>query len=295
MARSFLGILQQQYIGIPSISAIKFRGIAGISVPLLFNWLIYGASTSAPNKNVRVDLGGAQVATKLQNIRSVYIDNMGSDVPIYVNAPDTGYTIVAKPNSSGWYPIYTNGLLLEIIGQGFFTGNIPVTKILVTNLTIDPSIDDELSAAQTLWKASNTISRGNTIYNSNLGIPTLGDQTVQPLLNIAVDGNVTDLFPVQANGFYYVNSYFASVLGCSTAASTQVNLFVESTGISGVLFSFVVILFAGQIQALPVPLGHQNGLNLKIDATQQWRIRNSGAMSFAGLFSFICAFTFNPN
>src|SRR5580704_7932466 len=105
--RSFIGFGQANYIGIPETQGIKLAGIKGVVIPLLFQWISYGASTAKPNINVLVNVNN-QACIAMDQIRSVYIDNLGSDQPIYVNFPDTNYTIAAKPNSEGWYPAYTN-------------------------------------------------------------------------------------------------------------------------------------------------------------------------------------------
>lgn len=291
MARSFLGFGQLAYIGSPALAPIKFKGIAGLAVPLLFNWLSYGAASAKPNVNVLVNLNTADIINRFGQLRSIYIDNLGSDVPIYVNCPDTSYAVVAKPNSAGWYPIYTNTFILEVIGLGFIDNDVPTTRLLITNLAIEPSTDDEITTSISLWRASRTISRGSTIYNSDLGVPALGDQSVQP--DISLTGlNTAPIFQVQSSGFYYISSYYAYTYAINNAAAKALSVAFESTGVAGVLFSFQ---FAGFNQALgPVCVAAQNGLNLKIDATQTWQLRNTDTLT-AGAFVCFVGFTYNPN
>lgn len=296
MARSFDNFGQIPYRGLPVLTPIKFRGIAGQAVALTFNWTALGAASATPNINVLINLETALISQKLDAIRSVYIDNMGSDVPIYVNCPDTSYAVVAKPNSAGWYPIYTNQMKLEIVGLGFIDNDIPVTRVLVTNLTIDPSIDDELTSAVALWRASRTISRGNTIYNSDLGIPALGDQTVQP--SVALGSlNTTLIFPVQTSGFWYINSYYAYTTGINNNITKFLSVQWESTGVAGTLFVFPftgvnATTFPNSL--MPICVATQNGMNLKLDATQTWQLRNTDTLLSGGFFCII-AYTYNPN
>ncbi|MDE2020114.1 MAG: hypothetical protein KGJ13_07250, partial [Patescibacteria group bacterium] len=121
MSRNFAGFGQVQYIGTPYVVPIKLAGISGVVCPLRFDWFSYGASSLKPNINVLVNMDVQQCA-KMDVIRSVYIDNLGSDNPIYVFFPDTGCTVSAKPNSEGWYPAYTNAKTVWVVGLGFVSG-----------------------------------------------------------------------------------------------------------------------------------------------------------------------------
>ena len=281
MSRSFLGFGQVPYIGVPYSTPIKLAGIAGIQVPLLFQWLSYGASTSKPNINVLVDCDIANLRS-LDQIRSVYIDNLGSDTPIYVYFPDTGYTITAKPNSEGWYPAFTNAKKIWVIGLGFLTGDIPSSYVILCNIPLPPSVNTEIDNAVALFKASPTITRGTTLYNSNYGVPALGDQLFSSArLDLSTVGNTVNLFNTPySKGFLYLTylaiivTYIAQPPGGSQGYCI-VNL--ESTGVGGTLitprfntspppsFGPNPQSIAGQVQL--------NGLQTKLDATQTWRAR----------------------
>lgn len=126
----------------------------GQAVTLNFAWVIYGASSFNPSINVRVDLSGANVSASLKKIRGIYIDNKNSNVPIYVYFPSTGYSVVAKPNSDGWFPVYTTDFVFWTIGEGFVSGAIPTTTILVTNLVNVPSINEEFGQAIALYRSN---------------------------------------------------------------------------------------------------------------------------------------------
>ena len=295
MSRSFLGFGQVAYIGTPYTRPITFGGIKGISVPLRFDWLSYGASTVNPNVNVLVDLS-TQNTKALIEIRSVYIDNLGSDVPVYIYFEDTDYSVVAAPNSAQWLPVYTKSLKFWIVGLGFLTGNIPTTKVIVTNLVIEASSDVEIATSIALWKASATITRGSTIYNENLGTPALGDQadTHTGAFNSA-GVMVPSLWQTpQPSGFLYVtNIDFTFISPAFIGAGGSTVVVVESTGISGLLYSFI---FSGSSTILGVQkLLGLNGMNLKLDATQTWRLRCTSQSGVVGInFSFNSNFTLNP-
>lgn len=294
--RTFIGFGQVPYIGQPQAQAIKLGGIASVAVPLLFQWLSYGASTLVPNINVLVDLS-TQPCVKLDQIRSVYIDNLGSDNPIYVFFPDTGYTIVAKPNSEGWYPAYTNARKIWIIGEGFLTGDIPQTWILLSNIFLPPSVNTEIDNAVALWKASPVITRGSTIFNSALGIPALGDQTQQYLLNVNSAANNT--LPVFgspfASGFITLTSISFSLRTATVNANLNADVVLESTGISGILYDWRFALVGGATFAPGVlPIYSQSGLQIKLDATQTWRLRNPVQLT-NGEANVIASYTVGPN
>jgi hypothetical protein len=287
--RSFLGFGQSQYIGTPQAAGVKLGGIASVIVPLLLQWISYGASTTNTNVNVLVDLG-SKPCDKLDQIRSLYIDNLGSNNPVYVYFPDSGYTVVAKPNSEGWYPVFTNQKTLWVIGEGFLSGDIPQTSIIVCNLFIPPQVNVEIDNAVALWKASPQITRGTTIYNSSLGIPALGDQFfASGQLNLNAGGSVGLWNTPYADGFLYVTGLNLNSFG-TTGGSVQVS--IESTGVAGVLLA--PTWYGGAPTAGVSQIVNLSGMQIKLDATQTWRMRliTNIAGGFAQLLS---SFTKNPN
>lgn len=294
--RTFLGFGQVAYIGAPFAQAIKLGGISGQAIPLLFQWISYGASTVKQNINVLVDLNGKACAP-LDQVRSVYIDNLGSDNPIYVNFPDTNYTVVAKPNSEGWYPAYTNARTCWVIGEGFLSGSIPQSFIILSNIFMPPAVNVEIDNAVSLWKASSIITRGNTIYNTNFGVPALGDQVITPSLNCQgpVGGSIPNLFKTPfSSGFVYLNAISVHAMNIQNSGVFQIAQVIESTGISGILYIFQ---FSGAAGASYVnsDLMTLSGLQLKLDATQQYRIRLAGGPIDSGYFQYYLHFTTNPN
>jgi len=290
--RSFLGFGQTPYIGTPQAQPIKLGGIAGQAIPLLFQWVSYGAFSN-PNINVLVDVS-QQPCVKLDQIRSVYIDNLGSDNPIYVNFPDTNYTVVAKPNSEGWYPAYTNARQCWVVGEGFLSTDIPQTYIILSNIILPPAVNVEIDQALNLNLASPAITRGTTIYNSKYGVPALGDQFFSSaLLPINVVGTANLWNTPYASGFLYITSLSVYGLGVSTTGANATGNFVlESTGVAGTLLNLSYTITLAQPPGVE-DIVSLSGLQIKLDATQTWRLRNiAGAAN--GELQVVSSFTQQP-
>jgi hypothetical protein len=288
--RTFIGFGQSAYIGTPQALSIKLGGIAAQVVPLLFQWLSYGAGALVPNVNVLVDLR-SQSCVKLDQIRSVYIDNLGSNIPVYVYFPDTNYTIVAKPNSEGWYPAFTNAKVCWVIGEGFTAANIPQTSIILSNVGVQPSVNTEINNDVMLYLASASISRGSTIYNQNFGTPALGDQTQQVAFTLGAGTLSPTLFlGPYTSGFIYMTALSIMFQGLAIAAPSA-NIVLESTGISGLLYQFLASppTAAGINNIVTYQLSNKN---IKLDATQTWRFRSTVASAGGSVF---CAFDYTTN
>lgn len=295
--RIFSTITPVPFIGMPQAQSIKLGGIAGQGVPLTLVWSAYGASTLRSNINIGVDFS-QQPCVKLDQIRSVYIDNLGSDVPIYVNFPDLNYTIVAKPNSEGWYPAYTNSRQMNIIAEGFISGNIPSTQIIVSNLYEPPSVNVELEQSLALWRASPTISRtgGN---NSNFGAPALGDQSVNYAGSITATGVLQNNLwgtPL-SSGFVYLTGIEFLLQSISSTGAGFMQVLLQSTGIAGGLYVYFFDLPVISSPIIPVQiLMRQGAKNIKLDATQTWQL--NAAIVNGGIraqYNLSMDYTINPN
>lgn len=304
MSRSFLGFGQVPYIGQPFTNPIKLAGIAGLAIPLLFQWLSYGASTLTPSINVLVDCDTA-VCKNFDQIRSIYIDNLGSPNPVYVYCPDTGYTVSAKANSEGWYPAYTNSKKVWVVGQGFLTGNIPQAFIILSNIALLPNVNTEIDQAVALWRASPVITRGTSIYNNTFGIPALGDQFFSSSpLNLSTGIPPVNMWNTPySSGFLYITNLQVNMFGSIPPTGSLIgNLVIESTGVAGQLILLAYNSansyggFGNVYQSNPgvVNLLNMSGIQVKLDATQTWRMRltlNIGS----GFAQAISAFTQQPN
>jgi hypothetical protein len=93
------------------------------------DWIDYGVSSLVSRATVSLNLIAAAVQTPLDAIRSVYIDNTFSNVAVYVQFPDTKFTIVCPPNSVVMSPAFTNVQEAIVYAEGFRSGDIPATKL----------------------------------------------------------------------------------------------------------------------------------------------------------------------
>lgn len=263
--------------------------------PVTIDWVVYWQAAGNPaNMGVFVNLQAASVqASILDRIASVKIDNTGSQNSVYVLFEDTGDVINCPPNCSVTYPCLTNLLNAKIIATGLTAGFIPTTKIYFYNIELPPSVDYEVSQSVSLWKASPSITRGNTILNTNFGVPALADQFQSPSLPLSPIGNTVGLWGTPyPSGFIYVNSFILTVGNMySNGTSEFGQIVVESTGISGILFQPAFQSPATIAERTYNQIITQNhGMNLKLDATQTWRMRVA-AVIFSGFSQVYTAFT----
>jgi hypothetical protein len=280
------------YIGQIFYKPFSLGNLRGTCAPILLPWLIYGAATTNPALGVKIDL--SSIATQLGIIRSVYIDNTGSDTPIYIYFPDTQTTIVCQPNCTQWAPAYTLGMTANIYGLGFFTGDIPTTSMLFTNLPIAPATNVEIPQGIELWKASNTISRGTTIYNTNYGAPALGDQFINVTLPINAGSQTQTVFNF-GTGFIYLTNFAVWSVGdiVISANPGTVPMFFESTGTSGIFWDETMLLNSDTNISFEI---FQTSGNFKLDGTQLWRVRvNPTNISNNTNIQFNFSFTTNPS
>jgi hypothetical protein len=285
MTQNFSGVVSFGYAGIPQLAPIKIKSVAGQSVPIIIPWANYTSFFS--NVLINVDLSTSNVSTSLGQIRSVYIDNMGSGNPVYVQFPDTGYTVVAKENSAGWYPVYTNQYKFSIIALGINTSAIPTTTILVTNVAVEASVDVEIDSTIVNFLASPANARIGA-YQPGSDTPALGDQFATVSLNPAINNTTAPLFstPLLVGEFIYVTSvYFTAYM---PVANTAVNIFFESTGLAG-------IFWQGSAPSAPLSVPLQIQGQWKLDASQTWRVRSVISQGVPqGNINFNFSYTTNP-
>lgn len=276
MARSFLGFGQVPYIG--TLQAFpNYLNPGGFIVPASFNWLSYGAATARPNINVLCQMTAISKLRDSWQIKSIYIDNLGSGVPIYVYFSDTGFTVAAQPNSAAWYPVYTNNRVAAVIGLGFSDGNIPSTLVYFSDAPMVPYSDLEFPQSAPLLKASPTISQGLTLYNQNYGTPALGDQANSWTLDMSLaPGTFVQVFPISTTqDYYYVTSMSLVVTAqISNLTGTARAVFQNNAG------SFIKFDLRWLAQAIVnsqlqnFTLVQLSNMNLKLDGTQGWQLAN---------------------
>lgn len=168
MSFSLAGFPTSAYIGAPYSQPMQIAGKAGRAVPLTFNWLAYGASSINQNVVVAVQLAAGNPNSPspfFDLIRSVYIDNTGSPDAVYVQFPDTNFTVVAQPNSIGWYPVFTNSFNLLVAVFGITNSNIPQCTIYVTNVKVDAFTDVAIAEVTPQYLASPTLGGGSSIFS----------------------------------------------------------------------------------------------------------------------------------
>lgn len=259
-------------------------------------WRIYdvGASKTAAAVVVNFKSGNAPVVL-LDQIRSVYIDNLNNNVPVYVYFPDTDFTVPCKPNATAWMPVIADQQAAVIIGQGFTDNDRDaVTKVMFTNVMLPPYVDDELPQSVSLYRASPEIQRGNTIYNSRFAPPALGDQTRQALVNIAPAGNLTAMIlPAQLSGVYIVTNILLTGSAITSSITVQLGqAFIESTGPSGILYQTFFVGASGTV--LFDEFLNIQPAQIKLNATEEWRLR-SGTVMVGGILELVFNFTYLPN
>jgi hypothetical protein len=304
--RSFTGVNALSYIGVPYRQP-EFIAPGGAFVPITINWATYWALAGSPaNLGVNINLSGSGGPTQqaIKRIVSVYIDNLGSNIPLYVSFPDSGFVVVAAPNTATWYPVVTNSFNLTVYALGLATGQIPTTKIFVTDVFVPPYADIELPQALAKYLASATISKGTTIYNTDFGTPALGDQ----IQNVPIGASITaaiaagtvlqdNLFgsPL-ASGFIYLTCLaFTLAVKSNSLSTNQYNITIQSAGVSGILwtYNFLDRLNANAVLQITIPM------QAKLDATQKWQLVHenrspvSGTMIFSSNVTLI--YTTNPN
>lgn len=299
--RSFTTIVSDFYVGsiqaLPTnINNTKFGeqpALPPTCVGLSFNWASdYGASTAKPNIAVPINIGGGGTSRqKLDNVRSVRIDNLGNPVPVYVNFPDTNYTVVAPPNSVVRENVETGQFAAYIYAEGFTTGQIGSTAVYFYNYPSAPFLDTEINQGIELWKASASITRGNAILNQNFGAPALGDQTFSNSLDITAANSIGLWNTPKASGFLYITNLSVNVLSAQAGVAQLGQISIESTGISGVLYTVFYLL---QTVANYAPGAFfRTGCQIKLDATETWRARNV-VNGVTGSVQIVSEFTTNP-
>jgi hypothetical protein len=277
MSRSFLGIpifpLQAKVIGKPLLLAKK-SSYPPTGVPIDIDWNAqFALAGGSPNVGVTFNLLTSAVKTQLDIIQSVYIDNTASPIPVYVHFPSTGMTISVAPATSDWFPAVTEDLIVQVFVEGLVVGQIPMTQLIFTNVLIPPYSDPELNFAIQQGLASPAITRGNNIFNTNFGIPALGDQTInfddQFFHSTGGAGTVlhNNLWGTPTTGFIYLTHIDVNSVGNSN------NLFewsIDSLGSSGTLLYDFKNHLSPFTQLHHVDL---SGMNIKLDAAKTWQMR----------------------
>lgn len=316
MARNFAGIPTKPYQGVlydlpTQTKNTKFgqqKQLPPTTIAAVFNWLVYGASTARPNVGGLIDIPVGGPRQLIDKILSIRIDNLGNPVPVYVYFPDTGFTVVAAPNSEVCENVQTSAFQCFVFAEGFTTGQIGQSVVFLNNFGVVSYVNAEFEQAAALWKASATITRGNNILNQNFGVPALGDQFTQVTVAMQTNGLTSQVFPVLASGFYYITSLVVSVSASQPANGGTVGNgleIFESTGSAGQFMAREFFLPSSQNNGGTNVTSPNYGnlmifssgtVQWKLDATQLWRIRvdASNVGTIAGNMKWDFTYTANP-
>lgn len=261
-------------------------------VSLTIDWSAYGAPATA-SLGVQVILP-PQVTDKLGKIGSVYIDNTGSTVPVYVSFPDTGFVITAPPATATWFPVFTNGFSFAIYALNMTTGFVPTTKIFISNREIGPSVDNEVFNVVPQYLGSANIQRSNLV-TPGFGPPALGDQTKNKTANFSGAASpftgTTQILPVAtpSTDFYYFTAMFLFISRQQfTSTSATIADFTwdiyDETDLTVIYRVSVATLpptalttFATDIVALQI-----SNLNLRLVGSHSYGLRLQGISNFLG-------------
>lgn len=160
--------------------------IGAKAVPIVIDWSRYGVGTLMPRLGVDINLTAQQTERPLDYIRSVYIDNSFSDFPVFVQFPDTKFTVICPPQAVGLFPVVTNLWAATIYGEGFFNGVLPVTSLQFMNVEVDGIVAETLyNDPVTLQNASIFVSALAAQSTVTLPVP-LGVATPDRLMAFAV-------------------------------------------------------------------------------------------------------------
>lgn len=272
------------------------------SVVLTFNWTVYFAlMNSAANIAVEVDInaGGTAQGGVIDKIVTAKIDNSNSYNSILIYFADSGDVISCPPQTIVTLPCVTNGSACKVIAQGLATGFLPSTTITFYNYFVPPSIDPVVQLAYSQHLGSPTIQRNATnILTPGFAAPALGDildnKKIASVNNATV--NTTILGSPGASGHYVVTGYVLQVGFINVSGPTNAQCFFESTGASGILFENDSAFSTADNAKPSQTLFAMSGLQLKLDATETWRIRIIFANGWSSgfIFSYV-SYTFNPN
>ncbi len=294
------------WIGSPNSRAAQLcepSKVPPVVAPFTIQWELYLGSLVAQLTRVGVELNFENAKNVvLDTVKSVYIDNLRNNVPVYVLFPDTGFEVACQPNAAAWFPVYTNGKKAIVIGDVFtLNDRSAVTNVFLSNMFVPPYISNDLPRSLTLYRASPVIQRGNTIYNSLYAPPALGDQISST--NLLDLNNLNAQRPLwgspHASGFIYVTTIVANISNCvdNSAAGLYGQSVIESTGISGTLFTMDYLsqpITGGPNYVyqfgVAQPLLNLYGMQLKLDATQTWRLRVNSTV-FAGNMQLYSTYT----
>lgn len=294
--RSFLGIPFSPWIGQPSARPLAMCGTVAAAVPITIMWSVYSVGNNVPNFAVTIGMNTGGQRTLIDEIKSIFVDNLGVNVPVYVHFPSTGFVVVAKPNSACWYPVFTNDQVAVVVGEGFTDADAnAVTNIFFANVLMQPYVDEEISQGVMLGRASTDISRGGNFSNSFYGAAALGDQSQQSSVGLSGANSAPAFRPGpgpggrQLSGFYYLTNLWMYVISSSGAGVGEALLRNTDDNIT---------IFDGRFNSPTnnVTIIDHGGFCEKLDATKLWELVYPGSPGLtAGALSMFLRYTYQQS
>jgi len=216
MSQNFTAYPTLPYIGAPfgqptnlhaPINAMdKQSKVVRLDIP----WTAYGASPVNQNLGVSVNLQAGQsgVTATLDAIRSVYIDNSFSPVPVFIQFPDTLYTVICPAFAVVMSPVFTFVQQFSIYAQGFETGQAPTTSIFCSNTLHDGFYvpTTQSGAAPVLPVTYALTDRYISGYTGNFTIPSINigpadaDRWIALMLSQAWQNSIVNISAVTIGG-----------------------------------------------------------------------------------------------
>lgn len=273
-----LSVPSQPYIGAPFRLSAGYKPSADDSpaiVPVTIQWLDYGVSQSQPNAAVALDLSGASNRSQqLSVIRSLYIDNTGSDGSIYVYFPDTQFTVTCAPYSTQWCPVLSNSKQFTVIGKNFTTGDLSQTRVFACNFPVSPGGEQELQITYPQVRCSPQLERGLNLYGTGFTSPAVGDQFqfLKAPLN-TLNGTISqNLFgtPYLAGGWITLTDIYLGIMQSSVGTAGRIwESKIASNGIGGTLLDLMQNTGSTTIP-ITEPLFSKSDLQYRLNAAETW-------------------------
>jgi len=210
-------------------------------------WTFYGASPANQNIGVSVNLqiGGQQgVTAALDAIRSVYIDNSFSPVPVFIQFPDTLYTVICPAFAVVMSPVFTYVQQFTVYAQGFEIGQAPTTSVFCSNTrhdgfyvpTTQSGVDPALAVQYAFTDRYVTPYSGNfNIASVNFG-PADATRYIAAVINQMYQSSVVTISALTIGGIAAVKKIGATKnLGGLNGDVTQSEIWMAQvpTGTSG--------------------------------------------------------------
>lgn len=304
MSRNF-SLIQPENLRSPiqskDIDYLLPRVMTPVAAVINITWSDYSAGITTAgvtktNVNVNVFCQGAGPRPIIDKITSVKIDNTGNGVPVYVSFPDTTDVITCGPNTIVWEPVITNGLVANIIGEGFTSqNNGGATRVSFTNVVIAPYVNSEQTQSIALSLVS--IDEANTLV-PGYSPAALGDRAT----NQKLDLDLTDLTPKSSiilgaqafPSFYYITNlsivcplayaafdnnanqrmFLSGNFGNRDTNQSLVPWQVGLAGLAGIAGNY-----ASSLNAVCFSLG---SMNLRLDARNNYGLLFDAATNYGG-------------